>query len=184
MKAVFFVFKSSSHIPFPKAIVQFSDWSSSLPHRIVLFFSVRKSSSLCRSIILRSMPHQVNWIFNAIFPCGSKNETALWSNGLPISVDETDIISGKSCDTFDESFKRLKSPVRWIPRLLNCKPSKEKRPSSFLSFHSYEQDPGAFLMKVTECVNQSKDNLYTPDASNKDDPHAIMYVKSTRTFSH
>ncbi|CAF1020591.1 unnamed protein product [Adineta steineri] len=40
----------------------------------------------------------------------------------------------------------------------------------------YEQDPGIFLSKISECVNQSKDNLYTPEPSTTDDPHAILFT--------
>ncbi|CAF4446853.1 unnamed protein product, partial [Adineta steineri] len=40
----------------------------------------------------------------------------------------------------------------------------------------YEQDPGIFLSKISECVNESKDNLYTPDPSTTDDPHAILFT--------
>ncbi|CAF2474348.1 unnamed protein product [Rotaria sp. Silwood2] len=40
--------------------------------------------------------------------------------------------------------------------------------------HLYEHDPGAFLLKVSECVNQSKDNLYISDSTTADDPHAIV----------
>ena len=43
------------------------------------------------------------------------------------------------------------------------------------SLFRYEQDPSAFLSKVSECVNQSKDQLYNPDLSTADDPHAIVY---------
>ncbi|CAF2978746.1 unnamed protein product [Rotaria socialis] len=39
----------------------------------------------------------------------------------------------------------------------------------------YEHDPGAFLLKVSECVNQSKDNIYIPDSLTSDDPHAIVF---------
>ncbi|CAF3451870.1 unnamed protein product [Rotaria sp. Silwood1] len=42
--------------------------------------------------------------------------------------------------------------------------------------HLYEHDPGAFLLKVSECVNQSKDNLYIPDSTTADDPHAIVFT--------
>ncbi|CAF1084581.1 unnamed protein product [Rotaria magnacalcarata] len=40
----------------------------------------------------------------------------------------------------------------------------------------YEHDPGAFLLKVSECVNQSKDNIYIPDSLTSDDPHAIVFT--------
>ncbi|CAF1269349.1 unnamed protein product [Rotaria sordida] len=42
--------------------------------------------------------------------------------------------------------------------------------------HLYDHDPGAFLLKVSECVNQSKDNLYIPDSSTIDDSHAIIFT--------
>jgi hypothetical protein len=38
----------------------------------------------------------------------------------------------------------------------------------------YEHDPGAFLLKASEYVNQSKDIVYNPDPSTTDDPHAIV----------
>ncbi|CAF2150960.1 unnamed protein product [Rotaria magnacalcarata] len=40
----------------------------------------------------------------------------------------------------------------------------------------YEHDPGAFLLKVSECVNHSKDNIYIPDSLTSDDPHAIVFT--------
>jgi ubiquitin-protein ligase len=42
--------------------------------------------------------------------------------------------------------------------------------------HLYEQDPSAFLLKVSQCVNQSKDQLYNSDLSTADDPHAIIFT--------
>lgn len=40
--------------------------------------------------------------------------------------------------------------------------------------HLYEQDPDLYLTKVTECVNQSKEQLYSSDSFVSDDPHAIV----------
>ncbi len=41
-------------------------------------------------------------------------------------------------------------------------------------YSRYEHDPSAFLLKASECVNQSKDTVYKPDSSTSDDPHAIV----------
>lgn len=45
-------------------------------------------------------------------------------------------------------------------------------PSNIEAAQLYEQDSGAFLSRVSESVNRSKDNLY---ASNPDEPHAIIF---------
>ncbi len=86
-----------------------------------------------------------------------------------------DIIFGKFYVIFDVFFKKLKLLMRLISMQLICKIIKEFNIIyHFVFLARYEQDPSAFLSKVSECVNQSKDQLYNPDLSTADDSHAIV----------
>ena len=98
-----------------------SGWrvSRTLALTVTSFELSSTSSEFCsprRSTILRSILRQANSISNGIFPCGSKchSQPSPMIDARWVCLDVMDIICGKSCDTSDVSFRRLRARMRRI----------------------------------------------------------------------